>query len=109
MRPSRVAHLRMSGEDRAHDLDLAEHRRGEDVEPGAVREQQLGDVASAHVGRGSEPRLPVAVAPVPGRIREGRVPGQRVADRLEIAVGVGHEFTHEVAVECGRRFASCHV
>ena len=106
--PSRIAHLRMSGEDRADDLNLAEHRGGEEVDPRPVREQQLRDVASAHVGRGTKPRLPVAAAPVPGRVRESRLARECVADGLEIAVGVRDELANEVAVECGRSFGRCH-
>ena len=55
VRPLRVAQLRLGGEDRAHDLDLAEHRGCEEVDPRAVREQELRDVAPAHVGAAPSP------------------------------------------------------
>jgi len=40
-------------EDGAYYLDLAEHRRREDVEAGTVREKPLRNIAPTHVGRGS--------------------------------------------------------
>ena len=98
----------MSGEDRPDGHDLAEHRGGEEVDPGAVREQQLRDVASAHVGRGAEPRLPVAAAPVPGGVGESRFARECAADSLEIAMGVRDELANEVAVQPGRSFGCCH-
>ena len=108
MRPPRVPQLRLSGEHRANDLDLAEHRGGEDVDPRAVAEQELGDVAPSHVGGGPKARLPVAAAPVPGGIRDGGVRRESAADRLEVGVGIGDELADQSAVERGWCFGRRH-
>src|SRR5262245_14835572 len=92
VRSLRIAHLRVRREDRANDLHVAEHRRGEDVEPCAVAEEELGDVAPAHVRRRAERSLPVAAAPVPGRIRERGVGLQRCPNRVEVTMRVAYEF-----------------
>ena len=87
VRPFRVAHLGMSGEDRADDLDLAEHRGGEDVEPRAVR--RAGAPRCRGGPCGPRRRAPVSQSPPPqsqaafarvgsaGRARHGRRRGRR--------------------------------
>jgi len=67
-------HLRMRGEHGLDDLELAQHRRNEEVEAGAVGEQELRDVTPSHVACRAERGFPVAVAPVPGGIGERRIP-----------------------------------
>ncbi len=99
MRSGGVPQFRMSGEDRSHDVDVTEHRRGEHVEPGAVLEQQLGDVAASHVRGGAEGALPVTAAPVPGSVRELRLGVERGPDGFEVAVSVADEGLHLRGIE----------
>jgi hypothetical protein len=44
VRPARVAQLRARIQQRAHDVDLTEHRGGEDVHPRATVEQEERDL-----------------------------------------------------------------
>lgn len=101
MRPEDMERLRMRGQHRTNDLELPEHRRGEDVESRPVGEEQLGDVAPADVRRSSQGGLPVSAAPVPAGVRERGVDVESFANRAEVAVGVGDELAHD-AVESGR-------
>src|SRR5438445_11777875 len=97
------SHVRMSGKDRAHDVDLAEHRRCEEVEARAVFEEQFGDIAAPHVCGCAERALPVAAAPVPGGVDELRLRTECVADRIDVAMRVADERLHELGLErCGR-------
>jgi len=96
----RATGVRLQREECTDDLHLVEHRCGEDVQARAVREQQLGDVTAAHVRGRSERGLPVAVAPIPGGVRERGVLLERLAHRVEIAVRVPDELldgAHDVA------------
>src|SRR3954454_4919234 len=102
VRPER--RLAVEGQQRAHDLDLVEHRRGEDIDARAVLDQQLGDVAPAHVGGRADRRLPVAVAPVQRAVRERGLGGERSADRIDVAVRVPDElldFDHASSTSAG--------
>ena len=82
----------MSGEDRADGLDLAEHRRGEDVEPRAV-----GEEAAPRCRGGPCERLAPSAAsqsPPPqsqAAFGERRVGRERGANGVEVAVGVADE------------------
>ena len=59
-----------------NDIDLSEHGEGEQVGPRAVRHQQFGDVAAAHVRCRAQGCFPVAESPVPGRLRQRGTFGQ---------------------------------
>jgi uncharacterized protein len=89
----------MRGENRLHDFDVTEHRGSEDVEPGAVLEQQLRDVAAAHVRCGAEGALPVAAAPIPGSVRDEKLRFERSTDGIEVAVSVSDERLHLRGIE----------
>lgn len=101
MRPENVERLGMRGQHRANDLELPEHRRGEDVESCSVGEEQLGDVAPADVRGSSQRGLPVAATPIPTGVRERGVDVESFAHRVEVAMGVGDELAHEAVVESG--------
>ena len=89
----------MRGENRLHDFDVTEHRGSEDVEPGAVLEQQLRDVAAAHVRCGAEGALPVGGAPIPRSVRQERLRVERSTDGIDVAVSVSDERLHLCGIE----------
>src|SRR5947209_841719 len=49
---------RVCRNDRLDDLQLAEHRGGEQVDAGPARQEVSGDLVTPHVRRGAESRLP---------------------------------------------------
>ena len=67
-----LARLGVRREDRADDVELAEHRGDEYIQACAVGQEELRDVATSHVPGRAERGLPVAAAPVPGGVDEGR-------------------------------------
>ena len=108
MWPESVERLGLRGEYRANDVELPEHRCGEDVESCAATEQQLGDVAPANVRGSAERGLPVAAAPIPAGVDERGVEVESFANRVEVAVGVRDELAHQVLVECAWSFRGTH-
>ena len=98
----------MRGQHRTNDIELPEHRCGEDVESCAVVEQQLGDVAPADVRGSSERGLPVAAAPIPAGVHERGVEVESLANRAEVAVGVRDELAHQILVESGWSIRGTH-
>src|ERR687895_2672052 len=103
VRASGGSQLREGAEHRAHDLRLAEHRRGENVQARAPVEQVERDVAPPHVRSRAETRLPVASAPVPGGVHERGLLLEELADGVEIAMRVADEALHELRIQ--RRWA----
>ena len=51
-----------------------------------MRDQELGDLAPAHVRRGTQGSLPVAEPPVDGRVGQRRLSFHQLADTLHVAV-----------------------
>ena len=102
--PSRV-HLREVREDRADDVEVAERRRREQVEPRAVLDEEERDLAAAHVRSRSQARLPVAAAPVPGGVDQLRFLLQERGDGVDVAVRLRHELLHQLRIELRRRVA----
>src|SRR6476619_2246770 len=70
--------------DRLDDIQMAQHRRREDVDPRASGDEEAGDVAPPHMGGGSKARLPIAAAPIPGRIEARRMVFEERGDLLRI-------------------------
>src|SRR4029079_9031246 len=105
MRTERFAHLRKVREDRGDDLEVAEHRRCEQVETGTVLEQVEGDLAPPHVRSGAETGLPVAATPVPGGVHERRLLFEERAYDVEVAVGARDEGLDLRRIELWRRVA----
>ena len=66
---------------RADDVERAEHRGDEDVEPRALADEKFRDVAIAHVAGAAQSGLEVAAAPVPGRIEQRRLLGEHCLGR----------------------------
>ncbi len=99
VRAERLACLGMRFENRADDLDIAQHCGDEDVDARAVGDEELRYVATAHVAGGAERRLPVSAAPIPRSVDEGRLRGERVADIVEISVCLGDEGVHRSRIE----------
>ena len=96
-----VLRLRVRREDRADRLDVAEHRSDEHVEPRPMAEKELCDLALAHVPGGAQRGLPVAAAPVPRSVDEGRFGSESAAHAFEVAVGIRNEIAHGLEVESG--------
>src|SRR4030095_5258000 len=63
VRPRHVDDVRIGGPRRFYDVDLAEHRGGENVHPRVVLEEEFGDVAPAHVRRPTERGFEIAISP----------------------------------------------
>ena len=76
----------MRGDGGLHDVEMAEHRGGENVHAGAVVEQELGDLAAAGVGCCAERGLEVAAAPVPAGVDELGLLRQQFLHAGEVAV-----------------------
>ncbi|OLC78078.1 MAG: hypothetical protein AUH72_16525 [Acidobacteria bacterium 13_1_40CM_4_65_8] len=92
-------------DERFHDVEVPEHRRGEDRRTCAVRDHILGDFAIADVRRGAERRFPVAEAPVPRRLGEGLLAVDEFLDALHVAVRDRHHLAHERGI-LGRKGVS---
>ena len=96
--------LRVRGDGSLHDVEMAEHRGGENVHAGAVVEQELRDLATAGMGSRAERRLEVAAAPVPARVDQLRLLRQQFLDPIEIAVRLAHELVDQFGGDGGRSF-----
>ena len=91
MRPGHVHDVR-KGRDRCfHNIEFAEHRRGKDVQPRVVLEQELRDIPPPHVRRAAQRRLEIAFAPVDRTVNQPRLFCQHLLHRLEIGVARDHE------------------
>ena len=87
----------------ANDRQVAEHGRGEDVHARAVFDEIERDVAPPHMRGGPEPRLPVAVAPIPGCVDQRRMLSKQLPHAIEIAMRLADELVDESrrqAVSC---------
>src|SRR5262245_24090964 len=73
MRSERLAGLRVGLQDRSYDLHLIQHGGGKNIYSCPLRQEKFGDIFASHVGGGAQSCLPIAPAPVPGRIEERRL------------------------------------
>src|SRR5439155_7308533 len=99
VRALRVVHLGKVREHTADYVEVPEHRGREEIEAGAVLEQQERDLAPAHVRGGAERGLPVPAAPVPGGVDERRLLLESLANVLEVAVRARDERLDRVRIE----------
>lgn len=91
-------------EDGLDDLEFAEHSGSEQIEAGSVVEEELGDIASSHVGGSTEGRFEIATSPIPGRVYEGGLGFQQGAGFVEVLVGGCDKIFDTRGIERGRSF-----
>ena len=94
-----VDQLGLEGQEGFNGIELAHHRRAEEVDPRPPVEQDLDDVSSAHVRGPAEPGLPVAVAPVHRRVEHRRFPIEQLFDHVEIRMRIDDEVLREQAID----------
>jgi hypothetical protein len=80
-------------------FQMPQHGGRKDVHARAVPEQEKRDVAPADMGRGAEPGLPVAAAPVPRRVDERGLLPDEFARAVEIAMRDADEVVNQRRVE----------
>src|SRR5947209_15111733 len=99
MRAWHVHDVWESRDRRLHDVELAEHRRGEHVYSRVVLEEELRDIAPPHVRRAAQRRLEIAITPIDRAIDQRLVCRQHLLHRFEIEMARDHEPFHPRSID----------